>query len=347
MDKPNSKIMKRIFFAILLLCNLTFVANQAIAKEPIKIIFDTDMGNDVDDVVALDMLYKYLDEGAIDLLGIISSKREGGSVKLIDAMNTLYGYPNIPVGIVKTYPEEGYVCEDKTLNYADYTVNAHNYKHTITDWDAVEDGYKLIRKLLAAQPDKSVTFVTVGFSTNMARLLQSKGDEYSPLDGKSLMAQKAEKVVIMAGNFHERKKEYNIYKDHYAAVRFVAECPVPMYFTDFALGKSVLYPYQTVENGFKYVENHPLVVAFNYYSKMPYNRPLWDPTAVLFAVEGHKGYASLSKSGYVTVDYASITAFTEDKHSNRYYYKFNDKQRAAMVRRIVELTMRTPKKLNK
>ena len=345
--KPNSKIMKRIFFAILLLCNLTFVANQAVAKQPIKIIFDTDMGNDVDDVVALDMLYKYLDEGAIDLLGVISSKREGGSVKLIDAMNTLYGYPNIPVGIVKTYPEEGYVCEDKTLNYADYTVNAHNYKHTITDWDAVEDGYKLIRKLLAAQPDKSVTFVTVGFSTNMARLLQSKGDEYSPLDGKMLMAQKAEKVVIMAGNFHERKKEYNIYKDHYAAVRFVAECPVPMYFTDFALGKSVLYPYQTVENGFKYTENHPLVVAFNYYSKMPYNRPLWDPTAVLFAVEGHKGYASLSKSGYVTVDYASITDFTVDKQSNRYYYKFNDKQRAAMVRRIVELTMRTPKNLNK
>ena len=339
--------MKRIFFAILLLCNLTFVANQAVAKQPIKIIFDTDMGNDVDDVVALDMLYKYLDEGAIDLLGVISSKREGGSVKLIDAMNTLYGYPNIPVGIVKTYPEEGYVCEDKTLNYADYTVNAHNYKHTITDWDAVEDGYKLIRKLLAAQPDKSVTFVTVGFSTNMARLLQSKGDEYSPLDGKMLMAQKAEKVVIMAGNFHERKKEYNIYKDHYAAVRFVAECPVPMYFTDFALGKSVLYPYQTVENGFKYTENHPLVVAFNYYSKMPYNRPLWDPTVVLFAVEGHKGYASLSKSGYVTVDYASITDFTVDKQSNRYYYKFNDKQRAAMVRRIVELTMRTPKNLNK
>ena len=339
--------MKRIFFAILLLCNLTFVANQAVAKQPIKIIFDTDMGNDVDDVVALDMLYKYLDEGAIDLLGVISSKREGGSVKLIDAMNTLYGYPNIPVGIVKTYPEEGYVCEDKKLNYADYTVSAHNYKHTITDWDAVEDGYKLIRKLLAAQPDKSVTFVTVGFSTNMARLLQSKGDEYSSLDGKMLMAQKAEKVVIMAGNFHERKKEYNIYKDHYAAVRFVAECPVPMYFTDFALGKSVLYPYQTVENGFKYTENHPLVVAFNYYSKMPYNRPLWDPTAVLFAVEGHKGYASLSKSGYVTVDYASITDFTVDKQSNRYYYKFNDKQRAAMVRRIVELTMRTPKNLNK
>lgn len=332
--------MKKLLIAIVALFTATFYTNAA---EPIKIIFDTDMGNDVDDVVALDMFYKYMDEGKVDLLGIISSKREGGSVKFIDAMNTLYGYPNIPVGIVKTYPEEGYVCTDKRLNYADYTVNAHNYKHTITDWNAVEDSYKLIRKLLASQPDKSVTFVTVGFSTNMTRLLASAADEYSPLDGKSLMAQKAEKVVIMAGNFHERKKEYNVYKDHYAAVRFFAECPVPMYFSDVVLGKSTLYPYQTVENGFKYTENHPLVVAFNYYAQMPYNRPLWDPTAVLFAVEGHKGYASLSKSGYITVDQASITDFTEDKSSNRYYYKVNDKQRAAIVRRIVELTERTPK----
>lgn len=336
--------MKKLLLSILLSICLTSAVSAA---KPVKIIFDTDMGNDVDDVVALDMLYKYLDEGAIELLGVISSKRESGSVKFIDAMNTLYGYPNIPIGIVKTYPEEGYLCTDKRLNYADYTVDAHNYPHTITDWDAVPDGYKLIRKLLSEQPDKSVTFVTVGFSTNMARLLSSKGDEYSALDGKTLMERKAHRVVIMAGNFHEAKKEYNIYKDHFAATRFITECPVPMYFSDYALGKSTLYPYQTVYEGFKYTENHPLVVAFHYYAEMPYNRPLWDPTAVLFAVEGHKGYASLSKSGYVTVDQKDITDFTEDRLSNRRYYKVNDKQRAAIVRRIVELTLRTPKNFQK
>ena len=194
--------MKKFFIALIMLA----AAMTLRAAEPVKIIFDTDMGNDVDDVVALDMLYKYMDEGKIELLGIISSKREEGSIRFIDAMNTLYGYPNIPIGIVKSYPEENYTCTDTKLNYADYTVAAHQYKHTITDWDAVDDGYKLIRKLLADQPDRSVTFVTVGFSTNMARLLASGADEYSTLDGKSLMAQKADKVVIMAGNFNETKK---------------------------------------------------------------------------------------------------------------------------------------------
>lgn len=332
--------MKKLILALTVAFATIFAVQAA---EPVKIIFDTDMGNDVDDVVALDMLYKYVDEGTIDLLGILSSKRELGSIKFIDAMNTIYGHPNIPIGIVKTYPEEGYVCEDKRLNYADYTVVQHNYPHTIKDWDAVEDGYKLLRKLLSKEEDGSVTLVMVGFSTNLDRMIASGADEYSELDGMTLLAKKVEKVVIMAGNFHEKKKEYNVYKDHYAAVRFFAQCPVPMYFSDYALGKSTLYPYQTVYQGFKYYNNHPLPVSFHYYAQMPYNRPLWDPTAVLFAAEGHKGYASLSKRGYVTVDQKSITDFTVDKHSNRQYYEVNDAQRAAIVRRVVELTLRPPK----
>ena len=258
---------------LLLILVALFALSTVEAAKPIKIIFDTDMGNDVDDVVALDMLYKYQDEGRIDLLGILSSKREGGSVKFIDAMNTLYGYPNIPIGIVKSYPEEGYTNTDKRLNYADYVVANNTYKYTTKDWNSIPDGYKLLRKLLAAEEDHSVVVVAVGFSTNLARMIESKGDEYSPLGGKELFAQKVEKVVIMAGNFQDvQKKEYNVYKDHFAAVKFFAECPVPMYFSDYELGYSVHYPWQCIYNGFKYCENHPLVKAFEYYQKMPYNR---------------------------------------------------------------------------
>jgi inosine-uridine nucleoside N-ribohydrolase len=259
--------MKRFLLATIAI--LTFAATYAAG--PVKIIFDTDMGNDVDDVIALDMLYKYQDEGKIDLLGILSSKREGGSVKFIDAMNTLYGYPNIPIGIAKIYPEENYVdtATSKRLNYADWVVANYTYKHTIKDWDAVPDGYKLLRQLLAKAEDKSVVVVAVGFSTNLARMMESKGDEFSPLGGKELFAQKVEKVVIMAGNFSEQKAEYNVRKDHFAAVKFYAECPVPMYFTDYRLGRTILYPWQAIYKGYNYVENHPCVKAFEYYSKMP------------------------------------------------------------------------------
>ena len=41
----------------------------------------------------------------------------------------------------------------------------------------------VLRKTLAAQPDHSVVIAQVGFSTNLARLLDSPPDEYSPLTG--------------------------------------------------------------------------------------------------------------------------------------------------------------------
>ena len=69
-------------------------------NQKINVIFDTDMGNDVDDALALDMLYKYLDQGRINLLGIATNKKSPYCVEYIDIMNTWYGYPDIPIGVV-------------------------------------------------------------------------------------------------------------------------------------------------------------------------------------------------------------------------------------------------------
>jgi len=45
----------------------------------------------------------------------------------------------------------------------------------------------LLREVLAGQPDRSVVIVQVGFSTNMARLLDSEPDQYSALTGHELV----------------------------------------------------------------------------------------------------------------------------------------------------------------
>ena len=58
------------------------------AAEPVRIIFETDMGNDVDDVLALDMLYKYQDAGKIRLLLISNNKGNAYSAPFIHLMNS-------------------------------------------------------------------------------------------------------------------------------------------------------------------------------------------------------------------------------------------------------------------
>ena len=45
-----------------------------ISDSKMRVIFETDIGNDIDDALALDMLYKYQDAGIINLLGIMTNK---------------------------------------------------------------------------------------------------------------------------------------------------------------------------------------------------------------------------------------------------------------------------------
>ena len=77
-----------------------------------KIILETDIGNDVDDALALDMLYKYLDAGDIDLLGITINKEGTYPAEYTDIMNTWYDYPQIPIGII----HNGADCENDATN---------------------------------------------------------------------------------------------------------------------------------------------------------------------------------------------------------------------------------------
>ena len=81
------------------------------------IIFETDMGNDVDDMLALDMLYKYSDMGLVHFLGVSTNKDSPYSIEFLDLMNTWYGYPKLPMGKIS----KGVDCENDANNYAKVT----------------------------------------------------------------------------------------------------------------------------------------------------------------------------------------------------------------------------------
>ena len=63
----------------------------------IKVILETDIGNDVDDALALDMLHKYIDDGTVDVLAIMINKNGEAPAEFTDIMNTWYGHPDIPI----------------------------------------------------------------------------------------------------------------------------------------------------------------------------------------------------------------------------------------------------------
>ncbi len=316
------------------------------AAAPMKIIFETDMGNDVDDALAMDMLMQYAREGKIDLLGISSNKRNDGSTEYIDLLTTWYGMPQIPIGKVV----DGAKCDD-AVNYALAVAQ-------MTDADGKplfarshdNDGFvvpsvEMYRRILSVQPDSSVTVISVGFSTNLAQLLDSKGDDISPLTGKELVAKKVKELVTMAGEFTnngeadslKRMPEYNVVRDIAAAKKVFAEWPTPIVTSPFELGIKICFPAYVVENELTRATPHPVSEAYKAYLPMPYDRPTWDLTSVLYAVEGSDGYFMLSDTGDIEVDGRGGTRFIARSDGTRRYLMTDSVQDANILRRFVEM----------
>ena len=323
---------------------LAFLLSISLAPaESVKLIFDTDMGNDVDDVMALCMIHNLVNRGTVELLAVTITKDHPQAAAFVDAVNTFYGHPDVPIGIVTNgaTPEAG---KFNVLADARNEDGAPRYPHRLQSGKDAPEAVGLLRKVLAAQPDHSVTLVQVGFFTNYRRLLESVPDEHSPLDGRDLIAKKVKLLSVMAGafqsvNFDTRHLEYNVVKDISSAQALVKNWPVPLVWSCYEIGVAAAFPHTVIEHDFEYVKHHPLKEAYYLYHPPPHDRPTWDPTALLYAVYPDRGYFDLSPPGTVTVEDDGATWFhpsPNDKQCQRYLV-MSDAQAARVREAIVQL----------
>jgi inosine-uridine nucleoside N-ribohydrolase len=305
-------------------------AAAAFAAQPVPVIFDTDIGNDVDDALALAVLHSLQSRGETQLLAVTITKDNRFAAPFIDLVNTFYGRPDIPIGVVRNgkTPEDSRMIQmPAELRKPDGTFV---YPHRIADGASAPDATTVLRKALAAAPDGSVVIVQVGFSTNLARLIASPED-------RALVARKVRLLSVMAGHFPEGAPEFNVKTDIPSAQQVVEHWPTPIVFSGFEIGQALLFPAQAVEQGFSWASNHPVADAYRAYMKMPYNRPTWDLTAALYAVRPDAGYFNLSPPGRVTVDDAGRTHFTEAPGGPHRYLILTEAQKARTLEALVLL----------
>jgi inosine-uridine nucleoside N-ribohydrolase len=217
------------------------------------------------------------------------------------------------------------------------------YPRKVTPESAVPDAQTVLRQTLAEQPDSSVVIVQTGFSTNLARLLDAPGGGLSPYGGADFVKQKVRLLVVMAGRFNDGELEYNIEKDIPAARKLFARWPTPIMVSPFELGAQTTYPAARVDRDFRYVPDHPLADAYRAYQKMPYDEPLWDPTAALYAVRPDAGYFNLSPEGRVTVSDKGVTTFSAGGGQTR-ILSANAEQRARIVEVVAALASQPPER---
>ena len=338
--------MKRFLSALTIAVLLLSCGRKpaALTDNRLSVIFETDLGNDVDDALALDLLYKYQDAGKIRLLAVCLNKEGTATTEYADILNTWYGYPDIPIGIIR----DGADCETDAVNYAKAVVHLKDadgkplFPRSHPGYADYPDAVTLYRRILSAQPDSSVVVASVGFSTNLARLLETPADGISPLTGRDLVARKVRLLSMMAGCFIDPgNHEYNVVKDIPAAKAVFEGWPTPVVTSPVEVGGGIRYPGASIENDFSWAPQHPVVEGYKAYRAMPYDRPTWDLTAVLFAVEGGDWF-TLSPPGRIEVTEEGSTFFTEDPEGTRRYLSVDRVQREAILQHFIEMVTAPP-----
>lgn len=292
--------MSKLFFSFLLLTmNVSVFAQQ----KPVNVIFDTDMGPDYDDVGAIAILHALADSGKANILATIASTKYEGVGPVLEVLNTYFNKPAIPVAVPK-----GKALELRDFQHWSDSLRA-NYPHTKKTNADFPDAVETYRKILTAQPDNSVTIITVGFLTNIADLLKADPD---------LVKKKVRRLVAMAGKFPSGK-EFNIEEDAAASKYTVDHFPSEIIFSGFEIGQKIKSGLPLVNN--PSIQNSPVKDVFRISipkaKEDSAGRMSWDETAVVVGILGHKPWYTLQQ-GKMEVAGDGSNTWSNKKHHHYY-----------------------------
>ena len=323
-----------LLFVVLAFC-VQNNPHAALAGDPLPLIFDTDMTGDVDDALALAMLHAFANRKECEIKAITISKINPLAAPFIDAVNTYYGRPDIPIGATHNAQKRS----SKYLSIVQAKKGEQlRYPHDLKSGDHVPDAVEILRKTLCEANDNSIVIIQVGLASNLAALLKSPADKYSPLTGIELVRKKVKFASVMAGAFspvngNDHFLEANVRNGISSMREFATNWPqdIPVIWSDFLIGISAPYPRESIARDFNYEPHHIIKEAYLLHSGPNHNRPTWDLTSVLYAVRTADNYFSLSKPGLVTVEKDGFTTFTPQSNGRDRYLMMDRKQAIRVI----------------
>lgn len=164
------------------------------ADRPIPVILDTDIGDDIDDALALGLA---LQSPELNVLAVTTVLNDGpGRADLVWKILGLYGRTDIPVGIgaeqpLLAKPRAGKVKQTEALGADEHM-----------PVDRRRNGLELMIETCLRSPEK-VTIVAYGPATNVALALRAE----------PRLRDKIERIVLMNGVFFRPGLEYNTKMD--------------------------------------------------------------------------------------------------------------------------------------
>ena len=313
------------------LCLVAVGAAMSLCADPVKVIFDTDMYTDIDDAGALACLHALADAGECEILATLACTRDCRSVAVCEAINAHYGRPDIPVGCTKGMG----VCRANdpkgvARNEQFYGPLVAKYAKSVNYPDSSDapDALDVYRQVLSAQPDHSVVICSVGFLTNLRRLVEAEPD---------LVARKVKLWVAMACRY-PTGREYNSGTDWESSKIALERWPTPVVFTDFQYGMDCFAGRAVAESD---LTGSPVADVFRD-NVASYNgkggRSAWDETAVLIAVRGTDHLFNVERGTYRMTGEAGEDVWTADE-KNGPHRRVVEKVSKKEVGRIIDELM--------
>ncbi|CAK7265132.1 hypothetical protein SEPCBS57363_001423 [Sporothrix epigloea] len=295
--------MARLSFLALAACAL---AGTAVASCPKPLIIDSDFGSFDDDPLALGLANIFQLWGEAEILAIVISTDYELAAPAVDAIDTFYGNPDIPIAINKPLSNATQTAEYATA-YGDYITGlTYDFPEDVRSGYNTTTPLALYRKYLSEAADKSVTIVLIGNTINLYALMESPADSYSPLNGTELIRAKVAELAVQAA---ANGKSYNLYSDKPLDAEFVVDAwpaDVPLTYIGSNIGGNVRFGARlTTElnltvNPVAYTFNHSVGYNLSYKS--------WDATAMYYAVRGLDDvYALNFTSGHDVADANATT----------------------------------------
>ncbi len=317
---------------------------------PAGVVFDSDMGNTIDDALALAMLHALSEsqEPEIRLVAVSVSKPNLQAAVFCDAVGGFYSeyaqvnFPPqyrrrraLPVALA----DHGPAPRDTPLLTA--TLSLRNAKGELRYpaqigrlTDTAEVG-ALIRNALTAQHDQNGVVVLTGPATNLVRVLDVRG-------AREIIERKVRLLCVAAGSFPSGAPDPHIEADVSAARRLLAEWPSPIVAAGREIGEAVLYPAASIERDFAWASHHPIVDAYRAAGPMPYDAPTWALAPVLYSARSGHGYFQLSEPGTIVVNEDGRTGFTPSAGGRHRYLVLDASARERVLQAYIELVSAQP-----
>ena len=270
-----------------------------------RLLIETDIFSDVDDVGALAVAHHYVDTGRAVLIGVGVNTPSRWGHQAARVLNEYFGH-DVPVGALLPLNDEVF-----ERDYARHLAERYGSAGTRAPAD---DAVAVHRRALAAAPDRSVTVVSLGFFGNLGRLLTSGPDGESSLPGTNLVARKVERLVVMGGRF-PGGHEFNIAEYPDEARTTIAGWPTEITFLGWEIGEPVITGRALSQRG----EQDVVGTAYRRYSGAGGGRQSWDLLTVQLATEGPGAFFTLSAPGRVEIDPTGRSEFRPDPAGRHRY----------------------------